>query len=721
MRNFYSTLSLITIIIFVFANNINAQRTCGAHDHMLEQLEANPKMKSNQENLEKFTKSYVRNFSALKTSQTRTIPVYVHIIYKTSQENISDAQVESQITVLNKDYGGTNPDLSNVPSFFSSVTSQGTGIQFELVSISRKYVNKTSWGTDDAMKKSSQGGVDPITPNTHMNMWICNIGGGILGYAQFPGGSASTDGVVFSPQYCGSKDYNDGSFYLSSPFDEGRTCTHEVGHYLNLRHIWGDGDCSASDYVGDTPSAEAANYSCPSHPKVSCSSNDMFMNYMDYVDDACMVMFSEGQEARMWACLNSSRSDLGTSGTTADTEAPSTPSNLASSSITGTSVNLTWNASTDNTDVTAYNIYEGGSLLASTSSTSYTITGLSASTSYSFYVKAKDEAGNISNASNTINVTTDAGSTTNCYASNVTLSLTFDNYPAETSWSLKNGAGTTVASGSDYGTSHKNTTISEVFDITEGDYTFTINDSYGDGICCSYGNGSYTLTDNDNTQIATGGAIGSSETTNFCISGTTITEPTAHCSEATNISASASQWKYYTIDVPAGATNLKIDISGGTGDADLHTRFGSQPTTSSYDCRPYKTGNTETCNVDAPQTGTYHIGIRAYSAFSGVKLNICYDAVARFSAKSSGLLYSSSKFDEGNFNIYPNPTSDVLYLNLHYGVVKTAEIYDISGSAIKTINLEETKEINVENLAPGIYMIKFNIDGKINSQRFIKK
>ena len=232
---------------------------------------------------------------------TINIPVYVHVIYSNAQENISDAQINSQIAVLNADFGKTNSDIGQVPSEFAGVAADAD-VTFTLAGITRKASSKSSWGTNDAMKYSSQGGVDAITPSSHMNMWICNIGGGILGYAQFPGGPAETDGVVFSPQYCGSSDYDtQGNFFLDAPFDKGRTATHEVGHYLNLRHIWGDGRCRQDDFVADTPTSDAPNYGCPSYPTVNCKSTDMTMNYMDYTNDACMQMFSEGQKARMRA------------------------------------------------------------------------------------------------------------------------------------------------------------------------------------------------------------------------------------------------------------------------------------------------------------------------------------------------------------------------------------------------------------------------------------
>lgn len=221
-----------------------------------------------------------------------TIPVYIHVVYSNSNENISDAQIQSQMTVLNDDFRRNNADASQTPSLFAPVAAD-TEIQFTLAGVFRYANSRTSWGTNDAVK----GQYPPITPSTHLNMWVCNIGGGILGYAQFPGGNAATDGVVMSPQYFGT------TGYVAAPFDGGRTTTHEVGHYLNLRHIWGDGRCNRDDFVSDTPKSDRPNYGCPSFPTTHCRSTDMTMNYMDYTDDACMNMFSAGQKERMRGVL----------------------------------------------------------------------------------------------------------------------------------------------------------------------------------------------------------------------------------------------------------------------------------------------------------------------------------------------------------------------------------------------------------------------------------
>jgi hypothetical protein len=144
------------------------------------------------------------------------------------------------------------------------------------------------------MKYSSQGGIDATDPTTYLNIWVCEIGGGILGYAQFPGGTLATDGVVIGSDYFGEN-------LAGGVYGHGRTATHEVGHWLNLRHIWGDGRCQQDDFVADTPSSDAPNYGCPAYPTVNCKSNDMTMNYMDYVYDDCMYMFTNGQNDRMRA------------------------------------------------------------------------------------------------------------------------------------------------------------------------------------------------------------------------------------------------------------------------------------------------------------------------------------------------------------------------------------------------------------------------------------
>ena len=217
---------------------------------------------------------------------TIDIPVYIHIVYP-NPSVISQSQINSQMTTLNNDFSNTN--INQLPSgttFENDATN--AGFSFTLAGVFNHADGRSSWGTNDAVKAA----YPPVTPETHMNIWVCEIGGGILGYAQFPGGNSSTDGIVIGGDYFGT---------TSGVYGKGRTATHEVGHYLNLRHIWGDGRCRQDDFVEDTPSADSSNGGCPSFPSVSCKTADMTMNYMDYVYDDCMYMFTDGQRNRMRA------------------------------------------------------------------------------------------------------------------------------------------------------------------------------------------------------------------------------------------------------------------------------------------------------------------------------------------------------------------------------------------------------------------------------------
>jgi hypothetical protein len=277
-----------------------SQRICAADEVLKEQLREDPELAGKMQAIEEFVQRVTSdpNSSRLLPDGTIEIPVVVNVIYNTAAENVSLAQIESQIDVLNKDFEASNSDYNQTPGAFQSVRSGPTGITFVLDQVIRKSSTVTSWGLNDAMKKTQRGGLNPTSPSTKMNMWVCDLTGGYLGYAQFPGGRLQTDGIVIDYQAFGTT----GS--AAAPFDKGRTATHEVGHWLNLRHIWGDdgNGCTGSDLVTDTPNQGNENYGCPSFPQVSCSNGpngDMFMNYMDYTDDACMFMFTIGQKSRM--------------------------------------------------------------------------------------------------------------------------------------------------------------------------------------------------------------------------------------------------------------------------------------------------------------------------------------------------------------------------------------------------------------------------------------
>jgi hypothetical protein len=270
-----------------------SQRGCASQEVLAAQMKADPSLALRMNKIEAFTEKAM--LTGRLVNGKVEIPVVVNVLYKTAAENISLAQIQSQIDVLNEDFNALNSDYSSVPTLFSGVKAN-IGITFVLQNVVRRSTTTTSWSTNDAMKKSAKG-IAPTTPTTVLNMWSCNMGGGILGYAQFPGGASATDGVVIDNNAFGT------TGTAAAPFNLGRTATHEVGHWMNLRHIWGDATCG-SDLVSDTPTHNTANYGIPAYPHYStCTGTpvEMTMNYMDYTDDAGMYMFSNGQKSRMAA------------------------------------------------------------------------------------------------------------------------------------------------------------------------------------------------------------------------------------------------------------------------------------------------------------------------------------------------------------------------------------------------------------------------------------
>jgi Pregnancy-associated plasma protein-A len=282
-------------------------RSCGAMAAHMMLLEKFPSFRVSQTRLEDATNRRRDETVDIKKLKLVKIKTVVHVVYKTDDQNISQQQIQSQFTAMNRDFRATNPDKSQTPSSWQGLVSDSR-MQFQLVKVTRTKTNKDGFSFDDGVKKASTGGIAPINPNTHVNIWVCALTGGLLGYAQFPGGPVATDGVVINYKAFGT------TGTAEAPFNKGRTATHEVGHYMNLRHIWADTpDCSGSDMVADTPNAAGPNFGLPAFPHITCNNGpngDMFVNYMDYTDDAGMVMFTAQQVLRMRTALDQERSGL---------------------------------------------------------------------------------------------------------------------------------------------------------------------------------------------------------------------------------------------------------------------------------------------------------------------------------------------------------------------------------------------------------------------------
>lgn len=298
--------------------SVPKRRTCACmvvHEYL---AETRPEYRKYRLKAEDETRRSIESGQAMRVvSKLITIPVVVHVVHRTAAEDISDAQVKSQIDSLNRDFRAKNTDLSKVPKVWKSLVGDAN-IQFALANkdpkgkktsgITRTATKAASFGPDDSVKAAKTGGVDPWPTDRYLNFWVCNLGQGLLGYAQFPGGPSKTDGVVMLNSAFGTQGT------AKAPFNKGRTTTHEVGHFLGLRHIWGDrNDCTGDDFVADTPRARAANFGKPKFPHITCNNGpngDMFVNYMDYVDDAAMCMFTAAQVARMNATLAGPRKKL---------------------------------------------------------------------------------------------------------------------------------------------------------------------------------------------------------------------------------------------------------------------------------------------------------------------------------------------------------------------------------------------------------------------------
>jgi len=421
----------LIVAVFAFQQSTLSQRVCGTTEYQMMLEQEDPSIINRREEIEQFTRDFLISNPQGERALVR-IPVVVHVVYNTTAENISDAQIQSQITVLNQDFRKLNADAANTPSAFAGLAGDAN-IEFCLASVDpngnatsgilRVPTSATSFGTNNTVKSSASGGSNPWNAGKYLNLWVCDISGSILGYAQFPGGSASTDGVVCDYQYFGTIGT------ATAPFNKGRTATHEVGHWLNLYHIWGDDGtgCTGSDQVTDTPNAGGPNYGCPAFPRVTCSNGpngDMFMNYMDYTDDACMFMFSNGQISRMQALFSTggARNGLITSNG-CGTPTPvlcGAITNLTSASITQTGATISWAAVTGATGYVLQ--YKPASSTVWTTvnvtTTSFAITGLTAGTAYNAQVQSVCSAGNGSFSAINFTTTSATTSCTDTYESN---------------------------------------------------------------------------------------------------------------------------------------------------------------------------------------------------------------------------------------------------------------------------------------------------------------
>lgn len=503
--------------------------------------------------------------TASQNGEIITIPVVVHVIHSGQEigtsPNITDAQIASQIKVLNEDYR----KMSGTPGFNTNPVGADIQIQFALA-LQDPYgkptngVDRIKFCQENWSETDFDSNVKPVTiwdPTMYLNIWTTILTDAtILGYAQYPdasglpglntkGGNANSDGVVSNYKVFGSIMYNDGSFLLDATYNKGRTMTHEVGHWLGLRHIWGDATCG-DDYCADTPKHHDANYGCPKVVNCDSNGNEMVENYMDYTDDKCMNIFTQNQKDRIIAVMNNSPRRVTLKTSTKNFPIPlfaiDAEVQLESTcplSVCGTNTNITaqkiviYNRGTSNlTSATIRYSVNGGP------NTTYNWTGnLATNKSSTFEVTINSSVNGVITAVITnANGGADQRNTNDTDSEIFVLPVSAPNYTtnkfefrlqqdkfgSETTWDLKNGSGTILFSGGPY---KDVTPIPELITqkwtlINNQCYTFTINDSSGDGICCGSdsGDGYYDIKSIDGVVfVASGASFATIESKTFSI------------------------------------------------------------------------------------------------------------------------------------------------------------------------------------------------------------
>jgi hypothetical protein len=714
---------ILTSIFFIYNTSPFAQRICASHDVYQKQIKADPSFAQQQRDIEAYTQSYIQQGGSSQLANTLqrgasvyNIPVVVHIVYNTTAQNISDAQVQSQIDVLNKDFQLNNADTTKIPAAFKSLKAD-CKIQFCLAKrdpngaatsgIVRKSTTTTSFSSNDGVKYASSGGDNAWNSSQYLNLWVCNLSGGLLGYAQFPGGAAATDGVVILHTAFG----NTGN--VSAPYNLGRTATHEVGHWLNLRHIWGDANCG-DDLVGDTPKQQTSNYGCPTYPHTTCSNGangDMFMNYMDYVDDQCMQMFSIGQRDRIYAVLQSggARASLASSlGCTAPTTTTcSTPANLVAASITQTGATISWAAITG---AASYKLqYKLSTATAYTtvtsSTTSYSLTGLTAGATYNYQV-ATTCAATTSAYSTTASFTTTAATLTCSAPSNVT-ATSITQIGATISWAAATGAAS-------YKVQYKLSTATTYTTVTTTTNSYALTSltagatyNYQVATVCATTTSAYSKTAIFTTTAATPTCTDILESNNTSATTAAIKVGTSYNAQI----ASSTDKDYYSFANTTAAKNIQISLTNLPADYDvvLYNPSGTQVGISQ------NTGTTaETIKYNNGAVGTYKVYVYGFSsAFSATK---CYTLLAQTSGTAFRTI-NDLETARPMVAIYPQPATDnaTIQFNEKWKGATTITIINQTGNVIsnETINVESNgvKKLSLSKLNNGMYFIRI-INGK---------
>jgi hypothetical protein len=715
-------------------NPKNGVIRCASTEYEKMLQEKNPK-RMTQDQFESWLAPLVQKNTTMRTAQTNaviTIPVVVHVIYNGQAlgtvPNISDLQVQSQITVLNQDFSRTGPGFNTNPD------GVDTQIQFVLAQqdpngnptngIDRRSFCQESWSTTDI-----ESTLKPATiwdPAQYLNLWTVQFTDStLLGYAQFPdasgllgisgNGVANTDGVVIKYNAFGSGTGN--SFLLDAPYNKGRTTTHEIGHWLGLIHIWGDGsNCSKNtDYCADTPVSKDPNYGCPTGTD-SCpqSGVDMIENYMDYTDDSCMNIFTKNQKDRMDVIMDNAARRLSLKTSTKGVVIPPIANDAEVKLESSCSVATC--SSVPNQIIQNITIYNRGTNILTSAALKYTINGIdkpeytylwtgtlathkfatfpvkfSAAVNGTIVVSI-DKANGVSDQRISNNTAT-AGfvipaAPSNYPLTNFVFRLQQDYYGSETTWNIKDGSGKILYSGGEY----KETTtlpalITENWTLPSNQcYTFTIKDSAGDGICCgsTNGNGYYDIKSADGSIVVTSGA-----------------------------SFTSSESKSFTTN-----TNLDVTKPTLTTVADRDEYVDTKCEFVIPDYTPLTTAADDsgilTTVTQLPGQGTI---------LSGSETEQLITLTAVDSSGNSDFITFNIILKENDIYLFPNPTRGIINIKTNNCTLPNS--YNIANSLgqiflQKEISVASDLNIDTSTLSTGIYFITVTKENQKKTLRFIK-
>ncbi len=730
-KNLLFALGLSALIVTTAMGQVTAGRNCGTMQHLADMETADPTLAARMQQIEQQTQQILSNNAANKTAAIVTIPVVFHVVYANATQNISDAKCIAQLNQLNLDYARLNSDAGSTPAAFQGLAAN-TQIQFCLAQrdpngnatngIIHKSTTVSSFSSNDNVKRTANGGDNAWDATKYLNIWSCNLGGGLLGYAQFPGGAASTDGVVCLYSSIGSM-LSPGT---ATPYHLGRTMTHEVGHWLNLRHIWGDASCG-SDLVNDTPTQSTSNFGCPSFPHTTCSNGangDMFMNYMDYTDDGCMNMFTSGQSTRMAALFAAGGARVGLT-TSLGCQAPSAScgiaTSLSASAITFNSATLNWAAVSGAVSYAIQYRVVGTSTWTSTSSTtnSKAISGLSEVSNYEFQVQTI--CASLSSAFSASATFTTLSSVVTCGAVSGLSSSAVTSNSATLAWTAVSGANS-------YNVQYRV--------VGAGTWTSTTSASNSKAITGLAASSVYEF---QIQSVCTGASSA------FSASATFTTAAVSSCSDAfeanntssaakviplntdiTGILSSASDLDWFKFTTVAPNTRVKVTLTNLPADYDI--KMYNSKVTLLYTSQNSATTSEQIIRNSSSATTLY---LKVYGYSGAFNASSCYSLRVSTSSTNFRILPGedvdvSGKLSNEGISLYPNPVKESL--NILYtaeeDINATVQVTDQLGRVVvdKTQDLQQGENkfaVDVHNLSKGIYFVSMTVAGQFSVQKFV--